>query len=471
MKSKNVVMTSTEMLQSPAFRNLQPVDIGLTNWKSKRVHQENIILTLWVILQRDKSRKDYVRVHSKRLEALGGRNYAKYLGWLIREGFLEMAPQYIPGKASRRYHIPGRTQKLEHFTLHSNRRIKQPPKLSSMTELETETFRNLMTLECDLVQAELIWAGIQPAAQLNAGKAILKLANQSFSPTESEKTGRVSSVVTYLNSPLRKALSWQGEEIISVDVVNSQPLCLAALAGCPNYQAVVEAGQIYEEIQQAIGVSDRDLAKEAFMAFAYGPICTTALTTAGKNAEEIAANNPVSRKSIRRKAATLRKKGLHVPEDETLRRGLAKKRLKKELRARTAAFFKARFPEVAGVLDSLKSRQSVTTNKTATYKAAAWKLQRVEAEAVLGGCFLPLARQGIPVLSVHDCLLTTPPYVRAVKHAMAKGIEAHLSRIAGHKMKVGLKAEKMEQELRRDLQKTGRERKKGGGTQGLCSAF
>jgi hypothetical protein len=306
-----------------------------------------------------------------------------------------------------------------------------------MTEAESQTYHNLLALNMDLAAAETIYAGIRPAAQIPARMAIAEFASKAFCPSLSNKTGRLSSVVTCMNSPLRAALSWHGDEIMSVDVVNSQPLCLAAIADCPEYQSVVESGQIYEEIQQKIGVSERNLAKEAFMAFAYGPICNAKSKTYGRTAEEIAANNPVLRRSITRKADRQRKKGVVIQDEATLRRGLDKKQLTKELRARTAEYFRKSFPKAVNVLDSLKSG---TGRKS--FKKAARKLQQIEADAVINGSFLPLASQAIPVLSVHDCLLTTPANVGMVENTMSTEISAHLSSISGRKIAVELKTTK-----------------------------
>ena len=435
--SKKSVLTSAELIKSSAFKNLKPLDIGLQSWKSQRVHQENIILTLWMIIQRHKSRMGFVKIHSTKLLAYGGTNYLKYLGWLLKEGFVDRRGPYIPGRESWKYHILERGHQLEEYALKSCRKFMRSPEMSSMTELEKETYKNLLALEFDLADAETIFAGIRPAARISARMAISEFASKTFCPSLSNKNGRVSSVVTYMNSPLRAALSWHGEEIMSVDVVNSQPLCLAAISDCPKYQAVVEAGRIYEEIQEGIGVSERDLAKMAFMTFAYGPISNASSKTYGRTAEEIAANDPVLRKSITRKAAKLRKRGIAVPSESTLRRGLEKKRLKKELRARTAEFFRATFPKAVRVLDSLKSGAI-----TRPYRQASWKLQQIEADAVLGCCFLPLARQEIPVLSVHDCLLTIPAHVGVVEKTMSNEIAAHLSKIAGRKIVVELKTTK-----------------------------
>ena len=141
--------------------------------------------------------------------------------------------------------------------------------------------------------------------------------------------------------------------------------------------------------------------------------------------------------TIQSKAARLRKKGLAVPDEAALKKKLETKRLKKELRARTAEFFRTKFPKAVKVLDSLKSG---STEKP--YRKAAWKLQQIEAEAVIESCFLPLARKEIPVLSVHDCLLTTPASVSAVENAMSKEIAAHLGKIAGRKCVVELKTTK-----------------------------
>ncbi len=435
--SKKRVLTAAKLIESSAFKNLQPIDLAFQSWKSQRIHQENIILTLWAIIQRNKSRNAFVKIHSTKLLSYGGTNYSKYLGWLIKEGFIERRGPYIPNHSSWKYRIQEKGQQLEEYELLTSRKFMPSPNLSSMTEIESETYRNLMNLKIDLAEAEAIFAGIRPAAQISARMAINEFANQSFCPSQSNKTGRVSSVVTYMNSPLRAALTWHGDEIMSVDVVNSQPLCLAAIADCPKYQSIVESGQIYEEIQQGIGVSERDLAKTAFMTFAYGPICNSKPATYGRTAEEIALNDPVKRKSITRKAARLRKKGLAVPDEAALKKKLETKRLKKELRARTAEFFRTKFPKAVKVLDSLKSG---STEKP--YRKAAWKLQQIEAEAVIESCFLPLARKEIPVLSVHDCLLTTPASVSAVENAMSKEIAAHLGKIAGRKCVVELKTTK-----------------------------
>lgn len=118
--------------------------------------------------------------------------------------------------------------------------------------------------------------------------------------------------------------------------------------------------------------------------------------------------------------------------------------------------FEEEFPAVSSLLQDFKSYQTGTTEERMLpftddqgkiwksreeidqgYKAFAHLLQRIEATAVLDTICREIADQWpeIPLLTVHDCILTTPIYVEHVKDYFAE----RLTRLIGVKPQLEVK--------------------------------
>jgi hypothetical protein len=73
--------------------------------------------------------------------------------------------------------------------------------------------------------------------------------------------------------------------------------------------------------------------------------------------------------------------------------------------------FIARFPKTAAMVMALKSKD---------HRNAACVLQRMESRLVFNEVVADLENQGIPAISLHDAIYTTPEHREAVRSAMVK---------------------------------------------------
>lgn len=402
-----------ELLDHPCFANLKPEDIGLPSWRSKAIHQENIVLTWWGILRRSAYTDGFAEVSSRWINQCGGRHYAAYLDWLIRHGFVETHRQYIVGSKSRSYRLKHKNREKRDFPVSMKRlrRLSRNSQESSRTPTESVTLRQLRNLTMDTEASRQAMSNLTWSSHYSAASTVLDFKLQDWWVKESEHTGRIYSSVTNMHKALRPCISWNSQRVVSLDVVNSQPLWLAALSPCDMFRKVVQAGTLYEAIQEFAGLDDRESAKKAFMSYAYGPHKAASLRFSGRTVADIAINaNEFSR----------RRKRTH---------SLLGNPVVGELRSRVFLLFRDRFRGVHETLRRMKSGSKVDS-----YKQAALVLSRTEADAIIHKCFVPLANSGVPVLSIHDCLLTTPDCCEEVRQYLEDRLSEELTKKAGNTM-------------------------------------
>jgi len=74
--------------------------------------------------------------------------------------------------------------------------------------------------------------------------------------------------------------------------------------------------------------------------------------------------------------------------------------------------------------------------KQIDYKNASAILQRIESNLVVSTVSKSLVGQGVPIITIHDCIFTTPDYVDLVKWEL----QNELLKIAGFKPQVRIES-------------------------------
>jgi hypothetical protein len=184
--------------------------------------------------------------------------------------------------------------------------------------------------------------------------------------------GRVHTNLTNLKARLRQFLSVRGESLVNLDVRNSQPLVFAVLLkdhyeftddtthvpeDVLKYVELVQAGQFYDYLMEESGIpaDERSRFKRSFFGRVF--FCK---------------NHPVTKE---------------------------------------AEMFGDLFPSVYSVIRALKADD---------YTALAKALQRRESSIVIGGVATRCMRDlpHVFISTIHDSVLTTPPYADAIKGIM-----------------------------------------------------
>jgi hypothetical protein len=335
------------------------------------------------------------------------------LRWLINHGFIDVKKQYIVGRRSRRYRPTLQSADRRDVAISAKRlrRLSWNQKSNACSAVELITLRQHQGLCLDFDLAARVMSGLSSESRDAAVSAALDFRLKDYWACERQNTGRVYSTITNMNKTLRPCVSWDGQKVVSLDVVNSQPLWLAALSNCNEFRQVVQAGSIYEMIQDFAGLDGRSSAKKAFMAYAYGPHNTAPVRFSGRTCDEIALN---ADQASQQSKQTCRYWGNPVFG---------------ELRSRVFPLFRDSFPEVHETLRQMKSGK-----KPKSYAQASLALSRAEADTVIHKCLVPLAALDFPVLSIHDCLLTTSERSGEVRQFMEDRLCEELSKRAGQNM-------------------------------------
>ncbi|RCU42293.1 hypothetical protein EIZ47_10125 [Chryseobacterium lacus] len=172
--------------------------------------------------------------------------YRKCLDYLISQGILEESAQYIPGfkskgvKFTQEYLSPLKAVEITKPTLLKS--ITGVRKKVDMPRTEELSFlkRNFDDLTIDvegairdlseMARKESEEGNCYAHERLNCRlHPILELHHKSFAFGVDTSGGRLHTPLTRLKSELRKHVTYKGESLFSIDVVNSQPFLTRAL--------------------------------------------------------------------------------------------------------------------------------------------------------------------------------------------------------------------------------------------------
>lgn len=386
----------------------EQIKIALTNSKLPLRDSEACSWFLSCLYTRqDGDSSSGVPMWSPLLRRIMGDNYKHLIAKLLTpEGFkwVERIKGYHPGQSSIRYSLTQEAKDmvwlpselsspLIRARLYRSRLrvqqermkpIKASPVLAQLNdtlgevELPGLSRRELLTLavpDKDTPFAKLDLSRQHRAAK--AEEALLMLRNKDT--LQVGPSGRVFSGLTQIPREYRHLIRLRGQPLMGVDVRNSQPLILAAvirkerpeMAGASDvveYTSLCERGELYDALAVKAGMSP-DATKKRFFAVFFGRV-------------------PLQSWTLSKLTKT----------------------------------FRDTFPTAWKIVCELKTRDTPTIR--ANHANLARLMQKMESDIVIQDAAASLLQRGIPVLTIHDSLLSCPEYIgdltEALKEAFAK---------------------------------------------------
>ena len=204
----------------------------------------------------------FVNTNAQRLQKVI-HNYKKYLEHLMKHRFIRTDMNYAPGKKSKGYLLnkySGLQPSLKKIPItdfvmykHKRREINEQKAVIAETKRQyphlTKWFDGLqIKREKALKEVKVILpiktSGIRGVAKRKASnwakryravQAINKIANGQFYYNIDDNVGRFHSNITNLKKELRKFITYNGQQLVDVDIKNSQPLLSSLLLNTDFY--------------------------------------------------------------------------------------------------------------------------------------------------------------------------------------------------------------------------------------------
>ncbi len=404
----------------------------------------------------------YTILHSPYLQSVVD-EYAELFAWLINQGVIEVDKGYISGKRSKAYRFtPKYRTKVEKVYISTwtlIRRITQrkkkalkkplllPENLFNVTPSElrherlgyselaksrlsciTNWLDDKLTLDTDLALQfldERLQESIKlnldryPMRKYNSAKIIVEsFANKRNNITVDDTAGRLHTVLTRLNSPLRALLRYNGKLLKAADIKNSQPVLSLTLLD----ERLFLKNRMKERIE---------IYNQGYSNSEYYIVLGDLIKRNSTNSDTIRYKELVLSGNLYSEFGRQLQEHKILSEDieDGELRSIAKKGLLKSLFNRNQAIgrekiqraFKQIFPSVYEIFEFIKRNN---------YKTLACILQNLEAEIVLHkACSeLGLSHPDLPLYTIHDSIATTEDNIEVVKVVLSK----HLSEALGH---------------------------------------
>lgn len=305
---------------------------------------------------------------------------------LIDAGIIDQDQNFIRGQRSMGYRLtetyrqdveareildPGTAARIRRYRDSQLWRL-QPVHKYLASQFERLQFNIPLPMLCNANQGERdVWRIIRRLG-------IEEIANHSWTPIVCEY-GRFHSPLTRISRDVRPHLQFDGNPLVEIDIANSQPFFLALLLRLSSesklhrtlkdylgegwrgaytmsrdfvdYQRLTSTGRFYEHLQEQLDLGRNEFKKAVFRDVFYGP-------------------NQIDSKLTR--------------------------------------LFADRFPSVAALIQKIKNKD---------HRRLAWILQRAESFVVIDTICgrLMLEHPEIPVLTLHDSLLTTRKNVTTIE--------------------------------------------------------
>jgi len=384
---------------------------------------------------------DFVSINSRLVQARV-RNYRKYLDYLIDFGVIEEDKQYIVGSKSRVFkYTPFYQTRTRDYSLTKTTLLKSLSEFKDMRYSSYETYNstyktsrpnieksdlnyitkwlnNKLTIDYkgalsfleELREKELLDPEIENQCQrfMYRQSALLKFHKGLFLPNEDNTAGRLHSALTQLKGLLRIFIRYDGKSLVAVDIVNSQPyLCIALL----NLDKLVENNLINLIQNLNPKINPIMVVKKVKAAsISQSTKLYIDLVASGNFYEEF--------------GLILKKEGiLDVDIDEQASRKKAKEATFSAIFSPNTAIshseevkiFQRTFPEIYEVFKLIKTGRG-------HHNTLAVLLQSFEAKLILHSVCKTISeeRPDVPLLTLHDSIITTDGNEEYVKGVMEK---------------------------------------------------
>jgi hypothetical protein len=318
--------------------------------------------------ENDEDDFNYTIINIKTLRRVVGDKFAtEAMRLLIRLGIIESNRHYIPGHKSKGYKFTKEYdnyfEKLdaEELAQVPPRLLNRIPRINLKTPEHVFLFENLQKISLHNSVNEF-WPDFKPKSQrqndyYRKSVDFVKIKDWSFFCDN--VTGRVFNNVTSLPKLLRPFLLLDGQPVIEIDVANCQPFLLLSLYEetdnyeCEKFKSEILSGKFYEFLN--------NLQKHPY------------------------------------------------PEREQAKNATYKRILFGSLKQKRYNYYKvfaAQFPILDKKIDEIK---------TPRYQELARILQTLEADIMINGVIRKIANTTrIPVLTVHDSIITLPQHKKQV---------------------------------------------------------
>lgn len=226
------------------IKNYPPISIK-TFKKTKMLYILDLITTIPVYNKGLLLVNDFVPINAQLLQKKV-RNYNQYLDYLVNLNIVEVNKQYLPGLKSRSYKyskqfstkvvaisIIQKTKKITH-NKHSKFRLSKTQMedynhlikwYNECLQIDIESAQKHILNEY-FVKSEKIKSGFDksPLLQYNSSKVSIEKISAGALQLNIDDFGyRLHTNLTNLKSELRNLLTYNGLQLVSIDIVNSQP--------------------------------------------------------------------------------------------------------------------------------------------------------------------------------------------------------------------------------------------------------
>lgn len=332
---------------------------------------------------------------------------------LQEAGVVECDGHYIEGQKSfgyrltEPYQVKHKRIPIQHPLIRENILEVRKGDLTKLSKVHLHLFRQFERLTIDTTSIEIVdperkeWVGYSHLA-------IELLRNKDWSPIVCEY-GRFHTPLTRLMSEFRSGLRLDGQRLINLDISNSQPLLLALLfikvlskAKCLTVEQSIEDKELLQTIHH-LGIE-------------YIPTIGTPYTMG----EVI--NSEGVHEDVKEYVKLVEKGELYdfLGKNSELSRKAFKEGLFRDvffgqnrIRSKLTDEFEKQFPHVMAFIRRVKR---------SNYARLAWIMQREESRLMIDTICGRLMKEhpDMPVLTIHDSIMTTPGHEEAVRQTICE---------------------------------------------------
>ncbi|GAA4289848.1 hypothetical protein [Aestuariibaculum suncheonense] len=388
--------------------------------------------------------EEFQPVSSRSLKVI--RNYRKYIDYLIDEGVIETNEHYIVGKKSKGYKITKKLRgglkltEIKDFTL--KKYVKETDgKHSSIRGLNylNKWYNDKLALDYELMLNFHLEEFIIKRAKKSlrdydmlkkkyklpynqykhAVIGIMKLKQGSYSLKRDSNVRRYHTVLTNMRGLTRNALSYDGEELVSIDIKNSQPYLSILLLDSSFWIGILKAENEKIKIEQ----KSKAKIQQNNLLFNHLPTNLTKQLTniMCRKIAETLLNTEVSAYSEFVVNGELYEYLVEVFKSDLVLQEYSRKHVKDEVfrmmfsgnrySSNTKKIFAQHFPEVHKVFTIIKSKDKSLLPRL---------LQAVESYLVIDVIAkrISIEHPEAPIFTIHDSTATTQAFVRPVTQIM-----------------------------------------------------
>ncbi|WP_430817877.1 hypothetical protein [Carboxylicivirga sp. RSCT41] len=275
------------------------LDFLLNDCYSDILSKNHIFFITHKIWSETRKSNQYSNITKRTLQYLGQRfkddtgkrqwRYKHILDLLTEKGIIEINDKYSTGRFSKGYRL------TEEFIMLLN---KYDNELLTL-DVSDSTYdlligncpkpthpelllhwESLHKIEIDLQKAFLAIDDLKktnPQRATRAFKDVINFLNKRFHVSRKKETGRVTSLFNLCVKEIRECFTYQGEQIVELDLKSSQPYFYAnelvkynpTSKDVQRFYDIVVKEDVYEYIGTRIGITERKKIKEEFYSYMY----------------------------------------------------------------------------------------------------------------------------------------------------------------------------------------------------------